>query len=316
MSAGLKRRKRKKRQRPTPKRPVGYGLDQLTIREDIEGFLIGEEGLYKNIPEGTYHAKHACSSSSLKQLARAPAILRAYQMDKISFSGSHFDFGSAAHIKVLEPHLFSDEVVMAGQCSATTSKGKQCSRGGQDMIEGKWYCTQHAPSDKTPQDVIALSKKDYENVLGVGRTVTHHAAAKKILDMDGYRELTALWYDPGTGMLCKARIDIFAAKGLGDLKTTRDASYKGFKRSYRKYDYYRQAAFYLRAAAHFGFRAKWFKFIAVEKEPPYLMNVFQAGDESLERGGQEINNLLALWKRCQEKNNWPGYREKVIEMEL
>jgi len=79
---------------------------------------------------------------------------------------------------------------------------------------------------------------------------------------------------------------------LIDLKTTADGSFYGFSNSCKKYGYDRQSAFYMD-----GFGCDEFVFITQEKERPYNVSIFYAGDEFVERGRQEYKYLLGLYKR-------------------
>ena len=69
-----------------------------------------------------------------------------------------------------------------------------------------------------------------------------------------------------------------------DLKTTQDSSYNGFASSVRKFKYYKQAAFYMDAV-----RADEFYIVAIEKSPPFSINIIQIGDDLLDKGRELYN---------------------------
>ena len=138
---------------------------------------------------------------------------------------------------------------------------------------------------------------------------------------EGIAEKTIIWDDLATGAPCKARPD-FVTQRMGstfivDLKTTEDASPRGFSRSAYKYRYHVQAAFYLDGyeQAH-GVTPEAFIFIAVEKNPPYLVACYIYGPEDLSLARETYRANLATYLECRNSNSWPGYPEIINPLEL
>jgi hypothetical protein len=50
-----------------------------------------------------------------------------------------------------------------------------------------------------------------------------------------------------------------------------------------------------------------FAFIAVEKEPPYRVEVYTLDIDFVQYGWLEFHRLLQIEKECREKNFWPHY---------
>lgn len=96
-----------------------------------------------------------------------------------------------------------------------------------------------------------------------------------------------------TGLRCKMKIDLKAGETIVDLKTTSCRTKKEFEASIIKYDYHRQAAFYL---DHSG--AKVFIFIAITKQPPFrtFTVIFKLNDPLIQQGREEYNYLLDVIK--------------------
>jgi exodeoxyribonuclease VIII len=95
-----------------------------------------------------------------------------------------------------------------------------------------------------------------------------------------------------------------------ELKTTRDASLKGFSKDCGDYDYQIQAAFY-KDIVELLFNDKReinFFFIAQEKFMPYAFNIFEASPQFISQGRYEYEMLLQLYKFCLDNNYWPGYQ--------
>jgi exodeoxyribonuclease VIII len=117
---------------------------------------------------------------------------------------------------------------------------------------------------------------------------------------------------------CKARPDWLTPDNIiVDLKTTEDASPRGFAQSVRKYRYDVQAAFYsdgLEAAT--GKECEGFFFIAVEKSPPFLCAVYFLGADDLLEAKQKYQKNLLTYRLCKESGIWSGYSEIVTKLEI
>ena len=86
-----------------------------------------------------------------------------------------------------------------------------------------------------------------------------------------------------------------------DLKTTQDSSYYGFASSVKRYKYYKQAAFYMDAVG-----AQEFYIVAIEKSPPFNINIIQLGDDLLDKGRELYSRDLEVYKYCLDNDYWPG----------
>jgi hypothetical protein len=89
-------------------------------------------------------------------------------------------------------------------------------------------------------------------------------------------ESVVTWTDPGTGLPCKGKLDAIIEntqegyKRVYDIKTTSCTTQETFEDSLLRYDYYRQAAFYLDGAA-----GTEYIIIGISKRDPYhIFEVF------------------------------------------
>ena len=96
------------------------------------------------------------------------------------------------------------------------------------------------------------------------------------------------------------------------MKTTEDASPKGFQSSISKFRYHVQSNWYLRGVEG----SKQFVFIAVEKKPPHMIGVYKASIEMCAAGGRAADKNLHLLSQCRKENLWPGYSEAIEEIDL
>jgi hypothetical protein len=191
------------------------------------------------------------------------------------------------------------------------------------------YCDVHSSAAQSDPNVTILLKSDYDRAIKVRDAVFAHRASK-LLPQSGQRELSVVWKDDTTGMLCKARMDGHSpAIGGGvivDIKTTKDASKRAFEKSVWTYGYHRQGAFYLEGAKASGFAAEHFAIIAVESAPPYAVAIYRLDDGAMDAGAIEVfgtltpegraGGLLARYADCVTRNEWPGYPEDVQDVAL
>src|SRR3546814_8878287 len=94
---------------------------------------------------------------------------------------------------------------------------------------------------------------------------------------EGESEVTLRWVDEATGLRCKARADRWNRRRryMADLKTTDDASERGFGRSVVNYGYDITHAHYCEGARACGEPVDKYLIVAQEKKAPYLAAVYE-----------------------------------------
>lgn len=286
----------------------------------MEPIKAPEPGAYRDVPHATYLAWDAVSNSRLQTFARSPAHLQASLKAERKESDS-FAIGRALHAAVLEPDRFEKDYTVPERCCAKTKQGKRCSRRGACLLtsgEG-WVCEQHlSPDAEIDRKKEVLDAEEFRQVLRMRDAVLRHTVAGVLLRGDGHNELSATWREGE--LLCKLRADristLLAGGTVVDLKTTADASVEAFEKSAWKWGYFRQGAFYLRGLAKLEYEARHFAVVAVEKEPPFGVNVFRLTEGALAAGEEQVERLLAQYGRCVKNNMWPGYPEVIHELSL
>ena len=241
--------------------------------------------------------------STLKELDDRSPRHFAYLEEHGREEASHFAIGSATHLAVLEPKKFPDKVEVWEK-----RNGKRTGRA--------WDAFEAAAKAK---DRIILTEDEHEEVLALSRAVRASPQARKYLELGGEAEVAVEWTDAETGIKCKARLDWICGLGIVDLKTTRDASPEGFSKECARYGYHKQAGFYVDgyAQSHVGLELP-FSIIAVEKVPPFVVQVYRIGGDVLELG-RDI--MRASLKRLAELRKipvgeWPGYADGPLDLEL
>jgi PDDEXK-like domain of unknown function (DUF3799) len=273
-------------------------------------------GIHRDVPSALYHKCSGASASRLRTLARSPAHCFE-EMTHPSEPTPAMILGSAAHVCILQPELFGASYIVAGQCATGKQNGQRCESNGKKMVGGEWFCGQHCRSagDAIPQTIILT--EDYDTCRRMAESARKKKAASELLDARPDVEVSFFWRHLEAGVVCKGRADILPGGGIvGDLKTTEDASPEAFKYSIDKFGYYVQGAHYLDGLSTLRHRAEQFQIIAVEKSPPFEVAVYRLAQEDLQRGFDQLQRLLKVWKRCIEENRWPGYSEDVQDIQM
>lgn len=273
-------------------------------------------GIHRGIDEAIYHSWPAASAHRLAMLDRSPAHLK-YAVENRDPPTPSQIVGTALHCAVLQPRVFGYSYLTAPACSAVTAKGKPCSNGAKDKFGGQWLCGVHS-KDQTADNhgKTIISAEDYEDVAGMASTIEshQHASAALLRSPVADRELSIVWTDLATKVLCRGRIDALCDDASGlivDIKTTRDARPQSFERDILNYKYHIQAAMYLRGLAVLGQPRDSYGIIAVENEPPYAVAFYQLNAEALELGDAQANELLKKYAECESTKKYPGYAESI-----
>lgn len=241
-------------------------------------------GFYDDIDETDYHSdRTTISASGLKLLLKAPALYR-HRLDHPTTTDT-LEFGKAAHRKVLG--VGADIVVVDADSWRTKAAIEQRDTA---RAAGK----------------VALLTKDAQRVDDMGDVLSSHALAMRLLSQ-GRPEVSAYAEDDETGLMRRCRFDWLADNILSDYKSCADASPHGFANAVARYGYDLAAAYYLDIATALGHDAQAFAFIAQEKEPPYLVEVYDLDAEFLARGRRRYRAGLERLRDCLATDLWPGY---------
>lgn len=248
-------------------------------------------GLVYDLDEATYHAdRTTLSVSGAKTLLKAPALFR-WQQDHPVYKNV-FDFGTAAHRMVLG---VGAELVIHDYDPTKVKSPK-----GTDA----WKAAQTAARAR---DAVLLLPSEYATVQAMANELTNHKTAMELL-AGGEAEVSAYAeHDSGVRMRC--RFDYFVTDTHGvDYKSAASVDPTGFAKACANYGYDMQADWYRQVAELIGHPLEGFWFIAQEKEPPYVVEVYQLSGEFLERGAWRNDRARDIYLDCVTRNDWTaGY---------
>jgi exodeoxyribonuclease VIII len=240
-----------------------------------------------------YHADPAISASHLHAVAASPYHYwsRFLAPDRPpSVQTAAMKLGSLTHCAVLEPYELAKRYGIAPD--RRTNAGKAIA------------------AEMEASGIEAVTSTDMEQALAMAASVRSHQAAAALL-RDGKAEQSFWWDDTQTGLRCKCRPDWYNGTTIVDLKTTTDASPRGFAKSVAQWRYHVQQNHYLA-----GTFAERFVFIAVEKTYPYAVGVYELDETAALHGETERRNNLQTIADCRAISEWPGYGNTIQPLSL
>jgi len=263
-----------------------------------------------------YHADRSrISKSGLDKIAKSPAHYYAQYLDPNAKPDEKTDaliLGSAVHSAILEPDDFKGRYATINDTKIINEIGGAKPRSTTKYKE--WYAEQLSIVGN--KEIISLS--DYNYCLLIRDKVRSHPTASVLL-ASGYAEQTFLFDEPISGAPAKIRMDWLNLQNgvIVDIKTTEDASPRGFARSVEKYRYHVQDAFYSDGLYQAeGIQIDGFVFIAVEKQQPHNIGVYVLPAGGTQKGRELYQDNCVTYAECLQSGIWPGYSDKIEELKL
>jgi hypothetical protein len=285
-------------------------------------WIVPEVGIRYGVPEAEYFRYWpVASASALITLDhQSPAHLLA-SLDEPEKETPALMLGRAIHAMALEESEFAKRYVVANEtCSALTKKNEPCKNSGllRDAETGAWYCGTHAGQAVRRDPRLSISLEDSIKCQRIVESLLKHPTASEILRLSPQREVTIVWKDEITGLLCKMRKDLWAPElaTIGDIKSTMDASKAAFRGQVASLHYHQKAAWYIGGGRAAGLLVDHFTHIAVEKSPPYAVQVFRLHNRALALGAERNAQALARLAGCLKTGVWPAYNDDVQDIDL
>ena len=205
--------------------------------------------------------------------------------------------GTAVHAFFLERDKFnSDFVIKPADMRLNTKAGKE-------------WAQEH-------QTKIIIDSELGNNLYEMEKSFMD-SPARLIYDKQGQSELSYFWDDLGL-VKGKCRPDWISNDGniVVDIKTTTDASPRGFQKSIANWGYHLQLGWYIRGLQKLGQPIKEFIFIAIEKTPPFSVGVYRANKDMITYANDEINNLVYDIDESLKSNDFPDYTPEIMDLGL
>ena len=239
-----------------------------------------------------YDACVALNFSGTKELLKSPAHYQAY-LNRDREETKALRVGKYVHALVLEPEVaVSNFAVIPEGIDRRTKDGKAAYSAFEAEAVGKTILTLE---EATTSERVSRTMLSIKNRLGVSFEFTEFMFTSLI-----------------NGVPVKCAVDAIGSDGyLYDLKTSEDASPRGFLKSIYAYRYDLQAHIYRSTfEAAFSRRLRGFRFIVAEKDVD-AGAVYEIGPDLNTRAICDWEAALKTYKQCSEANDWPGYSEEI-----
>ena len=298
-------------------------------------FQPGVEGIFFDVPAETYHCAPGFSHS-MSKLMSPPARLKADMDadDETETDNVALIMGTLVHAAILEPEKPLPKIAVKPEDVNffRTNVGKQ------------WKVEQHKLGK------VILKVEELEAVNKMVDAIKAHKLCQRIfatgrsevsifervsvdlnltqLTNEGVKYITQ-------EVLLKARMDwLPEGNALVDIKTVMagGADEDKFQKIFTDNRYWTQASWYLdRWNSKYGnvipdsgklqdaftyTNKENFVFIAVEKVPPYLVNVFYVDDETLSAARRQNARDIEVFARCTKNDSWPGFSDEMKKIKL
>ena len=242
-----------------------------------------------------YHGyREAISKSRLANMSVCPAYFK-WCEDNPQEPSEDMVLGSAFHKIVLEPETFGDEFVVMPKVDGRSTQGK--------LLKKQF--------EETKGNRQVITQDQYDTICGMRDSIMSNPYARKLIN--GNIEQSMYFTDDLTKVECKCRPDVWRKVAdrvvITDLKSAKSVMPNDFMRDCVKYHYDLQTAMYRDGASKVLGVPKDnidFVFIAVEKKPPYLLNIMQADTYVIQKGEADFREYIGTYAECKEKNVWYG----------
>ena len=240
-----------------------------------------------------YRAFPALNQSAAKHLLVSASHYQAY-INAPHEETKALKFGTFVHSAVLEPHTLDDLYATAPDVDRRTKDGKE-----------QWAAFATANAGKTILDAEESA---------IGHLVA--SSARHALKVHGVKfdETEVMYHVDYNGIPLKAAIDGVAGDYLWDIKTTEDASAAGMLKAIRNPQYkYNLQAYWYRVVYELatGKRPLGFRFLFIEKSPPFAWSVCEIGPELMSWAVADFEKAVNLYRECSASGVWPAYPEDV-----
>ena len=244
-----------------------------------------------------YHGyREAISKSRLANMSVCPAYFK-WCEDNPTEPSEDMVLGSAFHKIVLEPETFDKEFMIMPHFDRRTKEGRLGYENLMNKVQGE--C------------ITLITKEQYDTICGMRDSIMSNPYARKLIN--GNIEQSMYFTDDLTNVGCKCRPDVWRKVAdrvvITDLKSAKSVMPNDFMRDCVKYHYDLQTAMYRDGASKVLGVPKDnidFVFIAVEKKPPYLLNIMQADTYVIQKGEADFREFIGTYAECKEKKLWYG----------
>lgn len=298
----------------------------MNIIDYVPNMEITENCIIRNMPSEIYHSVKGISNSGLKMLLDCPAryYYKYLSGEYEPKEKPHFKIGKACHCYILEgKEAFEKKYWHNPYADMTKSEIVELlkSEFGYDSSISKFLVSDLMEmlldNAGIERKEIHLNRTEMNQVIGTARAIKANKHAYAAFSQKGESELSIFWKEGDVWLKCRPDFLPYDCLDIPDYKTCQSVNPEIFYKDFLNYGYHIHAAMYKRGIqAVTGIGVQTFFFVAQEKEPPYITQVYVPDMALVEFGNKTINNAIEVYKDCQTAGIWQAYTDKVIEMTI
>lgn len=256
--------------------------------------------IFYHMQNAEYHAHPAISKSGLDLIDRSPSHYIAGKSEPRKETPA-LTYGRRCHTAILESDAFDSRYAVAPSgIDRKTKIGKEA-----------WEAF---TAETAGREIITA--EDLEKLAYIRASIIAHPVAEELLDPGSGRSEVSVFSEM-SGVAVKCRPDWLRDDGIVvDLKTTENAGPGAFSKSCASYRYHVQSAFYADILSSVGIEPKAFVFVAVEKQAPYAVGVYELDAESIELGRIAYQRNIETYAACLKSGRWPAYSDGIETLSL
>jgi hypothetical protein len=230
-----------------------------------------------------YHSTSGISSSAVKAVYKKS--LAHWKGEKRNPNNPAFAMGSAVHANLLEKER---NLVVKGPKTKSSLAFKEM-------------------KNNLAEDQILLTEVEFNVANCITRgALSNPSCASYLNHPHRLNEVSIFVEDPISGLILKTRPDLLIEDEhtVFDVKTTQDASPRGFLKECLKYGYLLQGAHYVYACKLAGYDVDKFSFIACEKSAPYLSHIHLMSSEIMHWAMKQLHKTLAVIAKAEKDSDY------------
>lgn len=249
-----------------------------------------------------YHAdKERISASGLKIIAGQSLRHFKNRQEGGTDETDALIFGGAYHCFILERSEFYRKYAILDEAERPEPEKNMASNKNK-----AWKSDLLDAAAGAGQTVI--TRADYETIKEMRNALYQNRDIAELLT--GGESEVSFHFDVGT-LQGKCRFDYVRGNVAIDLKTTIDASPRAFGMDAYRRKYHIQAAFYSDVLTAERGEKTAFYYIAQEKKPPYISQLYVVSDAVIEKGRTEYQNAIEKLQAAIAFDYWPAYEDST-----
>jgi len=272
-----------------------------------------QPGLYLDVPLVDYLLIDAFSSSAAKQILISPSHLAEYKRKGPDTEALRL--GSLFDCMLFDPDVVERDFVQAPEFFENDAGEQKLWKKRSGSKAAKRYGEELTDNGRK----LMVAREAYDDAGEMIAAISGFKPIAKVL-AEGTPQVTMIWIDSKTGVLCRARVDWWRPDSMADLKSilAGGAQQLRWPREVKKNGYQVQAGAYVSGRAHLcGGEIVPFKFLVCEKKAPYPRMCYRTGSATMKKGEEDWNRALGIYAECTEQNCWTrGYSESEEVFEL